>query len=90
MTSYDVAADIGTFYDAWPIYQQRPDVPFYVDEARRVGTPSAVMEIGCGTGRLTLPLARAGHTVTGVDLSPRCSRAPARSSRRSPRTCAVA
>lgn len=29
-----------------------------------------LLEIGCGTGRLLLPLAEAGHTLTGLDLSP--------------------
>lgn len=29
-----------------------------------------VLELGCGTGRLLLPLAQAGHTLTGVDISP--------------------
>lgn len=28
-----------------------------------------ILELGCGTGRVLLPLARAGHTVTGVDSS---------------------
>jgi SAM-dependent methyltransferase len=28
-----------------------------------------VLELGCGSGRILLPLARAGHTVTGVDHS---------------------
>ena len=28
-----------------------------------------VLDLGCGTGRLLLPLARAGHVVTGVDRS---------------------
>jgi len=28
-----------------------------------------VLELGCGTGRLLLPLARTGHRVTGLDLS---------------------
>lgn len=30
---------------------------------------SPLLELGCGTGRLLLPLARAGHTVFGVDRS---------------------
>ena len=28
-----------------------------------------VLELGCGTGRLLIPLARAGHTITGLDSS---------------------
>jgi SAM-dependent methyltransferase len=28
-----------------------------------------LLEIGCGTGRLLLPLAKAGHRLTGIDLS---------------------
>jgi SAM-dependent methyltransferase len=28
-----------------------------------------ILEVGCGTGRLLLPLAEAGHTLTGLDLS---------------------
>ncbi|MFE3448853.1 class I SAM-dependent methyltransferase [Nonomuraea sp. NPDC059194] len=33
--------------------------------------PSSVLDVGCGTGSLALLLAEEGHTVTGVDLSPR-------------------
>ncbi|MFG2108645.1 class I SAM-dependent methyltransferase [Micromonospora chersina] len=32
--------------------------------------PSRVLDLGCGTGRLTLALAAAGHRVTGVDPDP--------------------
>ncbi len=43
------------------------DVAFYREAARAHG--GAVLEVGCGTGRVLLPLARAGLTVTGVDPS---------------------
>jgi SAM-dependent methyltransferase len=69
-SSYDTTTDFGELYDAVPLYSARADVDFYLDEARRAGTSSAVLEVGCGTGRLTLPLARDGHEVTGIDLSP--------------------
>jgi SAM-dependent methyltransferase len=36
--------------------------------AARAGSP--ILELGCGTGRVLLPLARQGYQVTGVDLSP--------------------
>ena len=43
------------------------DVAFYKEQAEATGGP--VLEIGCGTGRLTIPLARAGHEVWAVDIS---------------------
>ena len=49
-------------------YRKRTeDVAFYVDLARQVGGP--ILEYGAGNGRITLALARAGFTVTAVDLS---------------------
>jgi SAM-dependent methyltransferase len=47
--------------------RRRDDVRFYLRLAAR--TPGPVLELGCGSGRLLLPLCRAGHTATGVDLS---------------------
>ena len=43
------------------------DVAFYLGLAEHTGGP--LLELGCGTGRLLLPLARAGYEITGVDLS---------------------
>jgi SAM-dependent methyltransferase len=43
------------------------DVPFYLDLAREIGGP--VLEIGSGTGRVLLPIARAGIEIHGLDLS---------------------
>lgn len=43
------------------------DVAFYRDNAAQTGGP--VLEVGCGTGRLTIPLARAGVEVWAVDVS---------------------
>ena len=40
---------------------------FYVEEAKRSGGP--LLELACGTGRLTIPLAQQGVEVTGTDLS---------------------
>lgn len=44
------------------------DIHFYVEEASRCGSP--VLELGCGTGRITIPIANAGVDVVGVEISP--------------------
>ncbi len=57
------------FYDAdYASLRWDADVPFYVDAARESGGP--VLEMGCGTGRILLPTARAGIRIHGIDLSP--------------------
>jgi len=43
------------------------DVAFYV--ARVAARGGEALELGCGNGRITLPIARAGLSITGVDLS---------------------
>ena len=45
----------------------RRDVPFWRRAASRV--EGRVLELGCGTGRISLPLARAGVSLVGVDRS---------------------
>jgi SAM-dependent methyltransferase len=39
-----------------------------------------ILEVGCGTGTYTVPLGRAGHTITGVDLDPAYAEEAARRS----------
>jgi len=64
--SYAVSAK---YYDsAYNVKQDLVDVPFYVDLARQSGGP--VLEIGCGTGRVMIPIAREGIEIHGVDNSP--------------------
>jgi SAM-dependent methyltransferase len=57
---------IARLYDPWSVSVVE-DVDFYVDEAVRSGGP--VLELGVGTGRIAVPIARAGVRVVGVDSS---------------------
>lgn len=66
-SSYDDIPGFGVLYDSVPLYQARGDVRFYLAEAERSG--GSVLELGCGTGRILLPIARAGHAVAGLDVS---------------------
>lgn len=43
------------------------DIAFYVAEAQRAHGPC--LELGCGTGRITIPVAEAGVVVTGLDVA---------------------
>jgi SAM-dependent methyltransferase len=54
------------FYDAY-VGDYARDLPFYLALASNVMSP--ILEIGCGSGRVLLPLLQASHTVTGVDIS---------------------
>ena len=66
-SSYDAIPDFGLLYDSVPLYAARQDVGFYVEEAKTA--PGRVLEVGCGTGRILLPIARAGGSITGLDGS---------------------
>lgn len=54
----------GRHYDA---LKAQNDIPFYLTHAQAAAGP--VLEIGCGTGRVTLALAAAGVNVIGLDVS---------------------
>ena len=62
-------------FDDWAdIYDQvyaylTYDLDFYVEQA--VASKGPVLELGCGTGRVSLAMAGAGIDVVGVDISPR-------------------
>jgi SAM-dependent methyltransferase len=60
---YDSIAEI---YDPWSASVVE-DIAFYVDEAKRCDGP--VVELAVGSGRIAVPIARAGLAVIGVDLS---------------------
>ncbi len=42
------------------------DIPFYIEYAKKGG---AALELACGTGRVLIPMAEAGITVVGLDIS---------------------
>ena len=66
----------------------RRDVPFW--QRLAAAQDGLVLELGCGTGRITVPAARAGARLVGIDRSApmlerarrRLRRAPARATRR--------
>lgn len=43
------------------------DIDFWISLADRYGGP--ILELGCGTGRILLPLAEAGYAITGLDVN---------------------
>jgi SAM-dependent methyltransferase len=58
---------IARLYDAWSA-SVTEDIDFYVEEARAARGP--VVELACGTGRISVPIAKAGVQLIGVDASP--------------------
>ncbi len=61
MDVYEDAA----FYDV-EFAQRAHDAAFFLEQAMAIGGP--VLEVACGTGRITLPIARAGIDVAGLDV----------------------
>lgn len=61
----DYRADAAYYYDLSP--SQPDDVPFYLE---LVDENTEVLELGCGTGRVLVPLAQRAALIHGVDHSP--------------------
>lgn len=66
-TPLDQGRNDADYYDYYALGTPG-DVEFYVQQALSAG--GAVLELGCGTGRVTIPTARAGVEIVGLDLSP--------------------
>jgi SAM-dependent methyltransferase len=54
-------------YDAY-ISQFDEDLPFWISLAQTSGSP--ILELGCGTGRVLLELAKSGFEIEGIDCDP--------------------
>jgi SAM-dependent methyltransferase len=97
MRENESAGALEPFRDAalydWEYRRRRDDVGFYRMLAEERGGP--ILDLGCGTGRLMVPLLRDGHTVVGVDHAPemlaragaRLARLPAAARRRALLVC---
>ena len=64
--SHDPFEVIADYYDL-ELGDYQEDVPLYHNLARRTEMP--VLELGVGTGRVAIPLAKSGHSVVGIDSS---------------------
>jgi SAM-dependent methyltransferase len=65
-TPYELSAKY--YDDAYAVKPDLVDLPFYVDLAKQIGGP--ILEMGCGTGRVLLPIARMGIEIHGLDNAP--------------------
>ncbi len=67
MTAESAAQALARLYDL-DLAEDPGDIDLYLALAARTGGP--ILELASGTGRISVPLAAAGHDVTGVDLEP--------------------
>ena len=58
---------ISEVYDAIPSHRTRLDVSFYTSLARE--SAGCVLELGSGTGRILIEIAKAGKSVVGIEAS---------------------
>jgi SAM-dependent methyltransferase len=62
-----VAAALARLYDV-DLEEDPADLDLYLALAARTGGP--ILELGAGTGRISVPLAESGYRVTAVDIDP--------------------
>lgn len=62
-----VGAALARYYDL-DLSEGQPDLDMYL--ALAAATDGPILELACGSGRICVPLAAAGHEVTGVDRDP--------------------
>jgi ubiquinone/menaquinone biosynthesis C-methylase UbiE len=67
---YDKLEFVAECYDS--VYdthgRKDKDIHFYIDRSRKAN--GRTLELGCGTGRVLIPIATSGYEITGLDLSP--------------------
>jgi SAM-dependent methyltransferase len=73
--SIDIDFDPAAYGRTWAsdydhAYQGRDDTAAVTSMVAGLTPGGRILELGVGTGRLAIPLAAAGHAVTGVDASP--------------------
>jgi SAM-dependent methyltransferase len=65
--SSSAASELARLYDI-DLVEDPGDLDLYLALAARTGGP--ILELGAGTGRISVPLAEAGYRVTAVDIDP--------------------
>ncbi|MDP3278799.1 MAG: class I SAM-dependent methyltransferase [Deltaproteobacteria bacterium] len=60
--------DDALYYD-FTYQDHRDDIAFYREIAKQNTLGGPILELGAGSGRITIPLAREGHALVGIDAS---------------------
>jgi len=64
---YNDSPIFAELYDYVPGYKNRADRDFYLRYSQDYS--GDILELGCGTGRILIPVAQTGCRIVGIDLS---------------------